>query len=157
MSPTLPHGYADSPVVEHEAHIHPELRSIHKEAAKNGHAPTPNMMPAGMPQSEQAGSIPGPSHMSAGGPNMGPADMGDVVMADGRRAKRELSQSKRAAQNRAAQVSQALYFYFGPLQMPIRPPTCTRIIPKATSYSVLPQMRMRRVVCLADMASDFNH
>ncbi|KAB5576545.1 hypothetical protein GE09DRAFT_1216239 [Coniochaeta sp. 2T2.1] len=30
-------------------------------------------------------------------------DMGDIVMADGRKAKRELSQSKRAAQNRAAQ------------------------------------------------------
>lgn len=107
MSPPLAHGYADSSGVEHEAHIHPDLRSAYKlAAARNGHAPTPNMMPAGMPpQPEQAGPIPGPSHMPAGAPNMAPADMGDVVMADGRRAKRELSQSKRAAQNRAAQVS----------------------------------------------------
>jgi len=49
----------------------------------------------------------GPPHPSSSvSPSMESADMGDVVMADGRKAKRELSQSKRAAQNRAAQVSQ---------------------------------------------------
>lgn len=73
------------------------------------------MMPAGIaPQPDQAGSIPGPSHAPAGAPNMGPADMadmGDVMMADGRKAKRELSQSKRAAQNRAAQVSRIFCFF----------------------------------------------
>lgn len=44
-------------------------------------------------------------------PSMESGDMGDIVMADGRKTKRELSQSKRAAQNRAAQVSQPFSFY----------------------------------------------
>lgn len=102
------------------------------------------MMSAGMPpQSEQPGPIPGPSHMS-GAPNMGPADMGDVVMADGRRAKRELSQSKRAAQNRAAQVSRALCFRRPANAQPI--PEAPRVYSEGAGCSVLPQIRVRRVV-----------
>lgn len=44
-----------------------------------------------------------PHPSSSVSPHMDAMDMGDAVMADGRKAKRELSQSKRAAQNRAAQ------------------------------------------------------
>ncbi|UKZ60101.1 uncharacterized protein TrAtP1_001387 [Trichoderma atroviride] len=81
-----------------EAHIHPDLR------ASVGHAPAPNMMPMGPP--------PGHSPVTAGpGPSavpLAPAPpqqmaMDDANSNDGRKAKRELSQSKRAAQNRAAQ------------------------------------------------------
>lgn len=84
-----------------EAHIHPDLRAV-------DHAPAPNMnmMPMGPP--------PGHSPVTAGpGPSavpLAPAPpqqmaMDDASSNDGRKAKRELSQSKRAAQNRAAQVS----------------------------------------------------
>ncbi|KAL7921185.1 hypothetical protein ACQKWADRAFT_132758 [Trichoderma austrokoningii] len=81
-----------------EAHIHPDLR------ASIGHAPAPNMMPMGPP--------PGHSPITAGpGPSavpLAPAPPPQMAMDgadsnDGRKAKRELSQSKRAAQNRAAQ------------------------------------------------------
>ncbi|KAJ9142840.1 hypothetical protein NKR19_g7057 [Coniochaeta hoffmannii] len=63
------------------------------------------MMQAGVPpHTEGGGVMGGPPHPSSSvSPSMESADMGDVVMADGRKAKRELSQSKRAAQNRAAQ------------------------------------------------------
>jgi hypothetical protein len=46
----------------------------------------------------------GPPHANVGAPAVGGLDAGDTS-PDGRKAKRELSQSKRAAQNRAAQVS----------------------------------------------------
>jgi hypothetical protein len=59
----------------------------------------------------------GPPHPSSSiSPHMEAADMGDVVMADGRKAKRELSQSKRAAQNRAAQVSPYSRHHYPPIQ-----------------------------------------
>lgn len=59
-------------------------------------------MPAGVaPPPDQAIAMPGPPAPVA---PIGMGDQGDGT-ADGRRTKRELSQSKRAAQNRAAQVS----------------------------------------------------
>ncbi|OIW32412.1 hypothetical protein CONLIGDRAFT_268781 [Coniochaeta ligniaria NRRL 30616] len=69
------------------------------------------MMQAGVPpHSEGGGVMGGPLHPSSSvSPSMESADMGDVVMADGRKAKRELSQSKRAAQNRAAQGPQRAF------------------------------------------------
>ncbi|KAI9167049.1 putative transcription factor kapC [Paramyrothecium foliicola] len=84
---------------EVDAHIHPDLRA----RPSPGHAPSTNMMPIAAPSSHSPGSsVPGPSN-----PNIAPAPsvtspMEDVTN-DGRKAKRELSQSKRAAQNRAAQ------------------------------------------------------
>ncbi|KAL1844738.1 hypothetical protein VTK73DRAFT_1884 [Phialemonium thermophilum] len=108
-SSPLSHGYEDSTVGDQEAHIHPELRSIQKaspSATGNGHTSPPNMMPSAVPpQTEQGPPISGPSHQAPVSVNVAPSEMNDVVMSDGRRAKRELSQSKRAAQNRAAQVS----------------------------------------------------
>lgn len=103
-----PHGYGGDQVGEQDAHIHPELRSLREANSTQGSgpAPTPNMMQAGVPPHSEGGVMGGPAHPSSSvSPSMESADMGDVVMADGRKAKRELSQSKRAAQNRAAQVS----------------------------------------------------
>ncbi|KLU82737.1 hypothetical protein MAPG_01806 [Magnaporthiopsis poae ATCC 64411] len=77
---------------------------------------TANMMPAVAPQ-PAAGppapmpgppmpppQAPGAQQLLPGPP---PPDSGELT-PDGRKAKRELSQSKRAAQNRAAQVSEAV-------------------------------------------------
>ncbi|RFU75220.1 transmembrane [Trichoderma arundinaceum] len=81
-----------------EAHIHPDLR------ASVGHAPAPNMMPMVPPTGHSPGTAgPGPSAVP-----LAPAPPQQMLVddnnpADGRKAKRELSQSKRAAQNRAAQ------------------------------------------------------
>jgi hypothetical protein len=65
-------------------------------------------MPTGLP--------PAPSERSALGPSVSMAvhglldhDPEEDAITDGRKAKRELSQSKRAAQNRAAQVSRDLF------------------------------------------------
>uniref|UniRef100_L2FT24 Putative transcription factor kapC n=1 Tax=Colletotrichum fructicola (strain Nara gc5) TaxID=1213859 RepID=L2FT24_COLFN len=84
-----------------EAHIHPDLR-----AARNVHAPDVNMMPAGPPPPQQAAPP-----VTAAGPSTAPpppTHPASTAMAlddggAGSKAKRELSQSKRAAQNRAAQ------------------------------------------------------
>ncbi|UZP45493.1 hypothetical protein NXS19_013305 [Fusarium pseudograminearum] len=81
---------------EVEAHIHPDLR------ARANNAPTATMMPIVPPSGHSPGASAGPSNApiaSMPPPHMSPDDHGD-----GRsKAKRELSQSKRAAQNRAAQ------------------------------------------------------
>lgn len=81
---------------EVESHIHPELR------ARANNAPTANMMPIVPPSGHSPGASAGPSTAPiapAPPPHMSPDDHGE-----GRsKAKRELSQSKRAAQNRAAQ------------------------------------------------------
>ncbi|RGP64909.1 transcription factor kapc [Fusarium sporotrichioides] len=81
---------------EVEAHIHPDLR------ARANNAPTATMMPIVPPSGHSPGASAGPSTApitSVPPPHMSPDDHGD-----GRsKAKRELSQSKRAAQNRAAQ------------------------------------------------------
>lgn len=62
------------------------------------------MMPSGaQPPPEHPGAVPMPPNSSA------PLDAEDPN-ADGRKAKRELSQSKRAAQNRAAQVRLILLY-----------------------------------------------
>ncbi|KAI7781718.1 hypothetical protein LA080_014484 [Diaporthe eres] len=93
----LSHGFSDAttpttaaPVLDPELSIHPTLRSP-------GYVPTANMMPSGaQPPPEHPSAVPMPPNSSA------PLDAEDPN-ADGRKAKRELSQSKRAAQNRAAQ------------------------------------------------------
>jgi hypothetical protein len=103
----LPHGYtavaadlpAAAPATDPEALIHPELRS------PPAYVPTATMMPAGIPPPpDHSGAVPGPSNTSPGAAAIA-ADLTGDNGADGRKAKRELSQSKRAAQNRAAQVS----------------------------------------------------
>lgn len=109
-----------------EAHIHPDLR------ARTGFAPVTNMMPANVqassaspvapvagpsaPPQVQAQPAPQPHLHPHPQPDIQPPgpsspeddpmniDSGAGASADGRKAKRELSQSKRAAQNRAAQV-----------------------------------------------------
>ncbi|GAB1318880.1 hypothetical protein MFIFM68171_09090 [Madurella fahalii] len=100
--PTLPHGYSQTPLPQSESLIHPELRSGHEPAATTaGYAPVPTMIPPGVaPPSDQAVAMSGPP-TSVISP-VGMVDQGEGA-ADGRKAKRELSQSKRAAQNRAAQ------------------------------------------------------
>ncbi|KAH6607670.1 transmembrane [Trichoderma cornu-damae] len=82
-----------------EAHIHPDLR------ASVGHAPAASMMPMVPPSGHSPGTAgPGPSAVP-----LAPAPPQQMAVDDanptndGRKAKRELSQSKRAAQNRAAQ------------------------------------------------------
>ncbi|KAM7190600.1 putative transcription factor kapC [Rhypophila sp. PSN 637] len=97
----LPHGYNHAQPSQNESHIHPQLRSSHEPATTPGYAaPVPNMMPAGLsPTSDQSGAM---STTTVLAPAMSGADTSDGG-ADGRKAKRELSQSKRAAQNRAAQ------------------------------------------------------
>ncbi|KAM0325453.1 hypothetical protein ACHAQA_007440 [Verticillium albo-atrum] len=118
-----PHGYANgasSPVHDGlptgnndpEAHIHPDLR------ARTTFAPPTNMMASGMPPPAVSPGIPsaGPSIAPSIAPSIqqqiqpqphqdvdGDPMSIDDTSADGRKAKRELSQSKRAAQNRAAQ------------------------------------------------------
>lgn len=100
----LSHGFSDAttpttaaPVLDPELSIHPTLRSP-------GYVPTANMMPSGVqPPPEHPGAVPMPPSSSA------PLD-GEDPNADGRKAKRELSQSKRAAQNRAAQVRLTLRY-----------------------------------------------
>lgn len=101
---SLPHGYNHAPPTQSESQIHPELRSSHEPPPSSSYAPVPTMMPATVPpQPEQPGTMSGPN-AAVGGQVMGIA-AGSDSGADGRKAKRELSQSKRAAQNRAAQVS----------------------------------------------------
>ena len=75
------------------------------------------MMSSGIPPaSDHGGPAAGPSSSSAStaAPDLDLDDIGENA-ADGRKAKRELSQSKRAAQNRAAQAS----FPF-PLDAPLK-------------------------------------
>ncbi|KAF9777495.1 hypothetical protein IL306_004406, partial [Fusarium sp. DS 682] len=81
---------------EVEAHIHPDLR------ARANHAPTANMMPIVPPSGHSPGASAGPSTAPIAPAPPAPLSADDH-MGDGRKAKRELSQSKRAAQNRAAQ------------------------------------------------------
>jgi hypothetical protein len=105
---TLSHGYSHAQLPQGEAHIHPELRSSHEPPPTTPvYAPIPNMIPSG----------PGVSHPNQAVPMQGPPSVvapaggsPEAEGADGRKAKRELSQSKRAAQNRAAQVSKQTPF-----------------------------------------------
>ncbi|KAK4193880.1 putative transcription factor kapC [Podospora australis] len=96
----LPHGYSHAQLPQHEVHIHPELRS-HETAPNSGYVPPPAMIQAGVPPPPDQVPI-----MS--GPPAGMAQPVGVIEQHGEggsdgRKKRELSQSKRAAQNRAAQ------------------------------------------------------
>ncbi|KAI2618856.1 hypothetical protein GGR54DRAFT_145850 [Hypoxylon sp. NC1633] len=90
------HGY-DGLGIETQSHIHPQLRS------PSSGVPASDMMQRGIsPPSDEGGPV-------SGSPVAGMAAQGllghdpDDSVTDGRKAKRELSQSKRAAQNRAAQ------------------------------------------------------
>ncbi|KAJ6444430.1 transmembrane protein [Purpureocillium lavendulum] len=102
---------------EAESHIHPDLR------APPGHgAPAHNMMPMAPPSGHSPGTSPAPPPNAsiAPAPPVGSPDQGSS--ADGRKAKRELSQSKRAAQNRAAQRAfrQRKEGYIKKLEMQVR-------------------------------------
>ncbi|KAI1779761.1 hypothetical protein F4818DRAFT_152454 [Hypoxylon cercidicola] len=89
------HGYG-GPGLDTQSHIHPELRTSPPGA------PVPDMMQRGVsPPSDEAGPVGSPVSSMAAQGLLG-HDPDDSV-TDGRKAKRELSQSKRAAQNRAAQ------------------------------------------------------
>ncbi|KAI1175029.1 hypothetical protein F4777DRAFT_344282 [Nemania sp. FL0916] len=96
LPPTPSHGYVD-PGLDTQAHPHPHLRSAQPGLASD------IMHRGASSTSEELGRVstsPTASTMAA------QAIIGhdpDESMADGRKAKRELSQSKRAAQNRAAQ------------------------------------------------------
>ncbi|KAM0282771.1 hypothetical protein ACHAQK_008757 [Fusarium lateritium] len=81
---------------EVEAHIHPDLR------ARAALAPTATMMPIVPPSGHSPGASAGPSSAPIA-PAPPPSMSADDHLGEGRKAKRELSQSKRAAQNRAAQ------------------------------------------------------
>ncbi|KAF4954060.1 hypothetical protein FSARC_12227, partial [Fusarium sarcochroum] len=96
LSPHQDQNRAIAAKSEVEAHIHPELR------ARANHAPTANMMPIVPPSGHSPGASAGPSSASIA-PAPPPGLIDDHDHGDGRKAKRELSQSKRAAQNRAAQ------------------------------------------------------
>ncbi|KAK6073041.1 bZIP transcription factor [Seiridium cupressi] len=89
--PAQPHGY-NQPSINSQTHIHPQLR------VDANLAPALDTMPPG-----PSGMGPSSSAASA----MAVQDLidhdPDISGPDGRKAKRELSQSKRAAQNRAAQ------------------------------------------------------
>jgi len=102
---SLSHGYNHAPPAQNESHIHPELRSSNDAALpSSGYpaVPIPNMMSASLSPSDQPSVMSGPTTAIGAAP--GDVDHGEYS-AEGRKAKRELSQSKRAAQNRAAQVS----------------------------------------------------
>lgn len=95
----LPHGYSHAQLPQHEVHLHPELRS-HETAPNPGYAPAPAMIQAGvLPPPDQVPIMSGPPAGMV--QPIGVIDHGEGG-AEGRK-KRELSQSKRAAQNRAAQ------------------------------------------------------
>jgi hypothetical protein len=79
-----------------DGRIDPEIRT------SPGRAPAVTMMPTGpLPPPDPAGALAGPSVSPRGASALHGGD----AAADVRKSKRELSQSKRAAQNRAAQVS----------------------------------------------------
>jgi flagellar motility protein MotE (MotC chaperone) len=82
---------------EADAHIHPDLRA---RPASN-----PALIAKMMPIAPPSGHSPGPSMAGPSNPNIAPGAPPPPVdiIGNERRAKRELSQSKRAAQNRAAQ------------------------------------------------------
>jgi len=102
-----PHGYNHAPPGPSDAHIHPELRSASDPAAPPNSAYPPVPASSIMGAQHQPNNhhiIPGPLAPMGGSPE--PMDMSGDGMQDGRgNKKRELSTSKRAAQNRAAQVS----------------------------------------------------
>ncbi|KAL2023079.1 hypothetical protein VTK56DRAFT_3989 [Thermocarpiscus australiensis] len=98
----LSHGYHQPPLSQNEAFIHPDLRASNEPpVTAPGHAPVPAMIPPAVPPpSDQTVAMANPP--AAATPVVGAAGAGENA-TDGRKAKRELSQSKRAAQNRAAQ------------------------------------------------------
>lgn len=79
-----------------EAHIHPDLREAQSQAQAQA---AESMMQMGPPGSHS------PNSTGAPGPGAPLAPAPPSIPEDPRKPKRELSQSKRAAQNRAAQVS----------------------------------------------------
>ncbi|KAI0533393.1 hypothetical protein GGR58DRAFT_516965 [Xylaria digitata] len=96
LSPSQPHGYVD-PGLDTQSHLHPHLRSAPSGLASD------IMQRGASSTSEELGHVsssPTASTMAAQG-IIGHEP--DDSITDGRKAKRELSQSKRAAQNRAAQ------------------------------------------------------
>ena len=97
QQPSPPHGYVQSSL-NPQSQIHPHLRAAGSATA------TPEIMASNFrPTSPHSGALPSASSAMAVHGLLDPDP--DDSTADGRKAKRELSQSKRAAQNRAAQVS----------------------------------------------------
>ncbi|KAI0019532.1 hypothetical protein F4780DRAFT_440145 [Xylariomycetidae sp. FL0641] len=94
--PPQTHPYAP-PDLGTQSPIHPHLR-----ASSSPTAGAEIMQGGPSPPSDGAGPVPGSSTSSMAAQGLLGHDPDDSV-ADGRKAKRELSQSKRAAQNRAAQ------------------------------------------------------
>ena len=137
-APQPAHGYADiqpgAPV--DQAHIHPSLRA--GPAPKATLVPTANMMPAPAPgppgpvscdaptpvtlaAATPLATLPAVAVAAAAAAAVSAADATQApAAADGRKQKRELSQSKRAAQNRAAQVCIHLEFCTFNLAVPGR-------------------------------------
>lgn len=87
-----------------DAHIHPDLRAAHEQQQQQ-HSPTSTMMQLAHQDHHNHSPVSAGAHQQ--GVALAPADPDeamDLDPADGRKTnKRELSQSKRAAQNRAAQ------------------------------------------------------
>ncbi|KAF3056031.1 putative transcription factor kapC [Daldinia childiae] len=90
------HGYGGSSL-ETQSHIHPQLRT------SSAGVPASDMMQRGVsPPSDEGAPISASPVANMAAQGLLGHDPDDSV-TDGRKAKRELSQSKRAAQNRAAQ------------------------------------------------------
>jgi hypothetical protein len=98
LPPSQAHGYIGSGL-DTQSHLHPHLRSTNSGLVSD-------MMQRGTSStSEELGPVSGsPTASTMAAHGIIGHDPDDSI-TDGRKAKRELSQSKRAAQNRAAQVS----------------------------------------------------
>ncbi|KAL7628902.1 hypothetical protein AAE478_000418 [Parahypoxylon ruwenzoriense] len=90
------HGHSGSGIGP-QSHIHPQLRT-----ASTGVSAPDIMQRGASPPSDEAGPVSGSPVATMAAQSLLGHDPDDSV-TDGRKAKRELSQSKRAAQNRAAQ------------------------------------------------------
>ncbi|KAI1804136.1 hypothetical protein F4811DRAFT_553138 [Daldinia bambusicola] len=91
------HGYGSSSLETQQSHIHPQLRT------SSAGVPASDMMQRGVsPPSDEGAPVSASPVANMAAQGLLGHEPDDSV-TDGRKAKRELSQSKRAAQNRAAQ------------------------------------------------------
>jgi hypothetical protein len=103
LPPSQAHGYIESGI-DTQSHLHPHLRSANSGLASG------IMQRAASSTSEELGPVSGsPTATTMAAQGIIGHEHDDGI-TDGRKARRELSQSKRAAQNRAAQVSMRFYF-----------------------------------------------
>lgn len=85
------------------------------QAPMTGHSPVAQtqQIPTALAAMASMAPIPSPIPVSLPAPiQAAPPQLQDPMATDGRKTKRELSQSKRAAQNRAAQVCLTFLFFF---------------------------------------------